>query len=128
MKTYESNGWFKMVEKEEYEYGCTGTAQGFAGNERFSSDTLEGLIDKINAFVGNDDHQNILLDSGGEIGRVDIQVRETDDGYPAGKQDFTAWRAGEQELWLACYTFHCEKVERKEATGLSLLKIGQAAH
>jgi hypothetical protein len=62
------------------------------------------------AFVGTDNKEDVLINSCDEIGRVDIQQMENDEGYSASKDQIKAWKNGKQRLWLACYTFNIEQV------------------
>ena len=115
MKTakYEINGWTKFAEEDNFDKGCIPDAQHNDGQDQFCADSVQGVIDKASDFVGNDDKENILLNSCDEIGRLDIQVMEDDDGTAASKAQVESWKKGECRLWLACYTFHVQEVERK---------------
>ena len=116
MKTgkYEISGWTKFAEEDNFEKGCIGDAQYNDGQDRFCSNTLQGVIDLANRFTGNDDKENILLNSCDEIGRLDVQVMEDENGTPAGKMQTESWKQGKTRLWLVCYTFYVEEVTRKE--------------
>jgi len=112
---YETTGFFKTAEIDDYENGCQfeGGSSSEDNHTRFAADTMEGVIEKLRDFVGSDSLDDVLHDSCDEIGRVDIQIMETDEGITADKHDLAAWKAGEQRLWLACYTFNVEKVIRE---------------
>lgn len=112
--TYEVNGWVKFLEEDVFSDGCLPeTSQMTNGRDRFVGATVDDLIKVLNEFTGNNDADAILLDACGEPGRVDIEVMETSDGYPAAKSVIAAWREGERRLWLACYSFRVEQVERR---------------
>ena len=111
---YEVTGWFKDAEEDTYAYGCqpdTGTC--FSGNDRFQADTVHELIERIMSFVGCNDRESVLLNSCDEPGRIDIQIMETEEGCTPSPAIIAAWKRGEYRLWLACYTFHVEKVIRE---------------
>lgn len=111
---YEVNGWFKYGEQDFYETGCDPDSHvSFSGNERFSADNTPDLLIKLRSFVGVDDDYEIELDACDEDGRVDIQVMETAEGYPATAWQFKEWKRGELALWACTYTFMVEEVTRK---------------
>lgn len=111
---YEVNGWWKYGEQDFYETGCDPDRYvSFSGTDQFSADTLPDLLIKLRSFVGVDDEYDIELDACDEDGRVDIQVMETAEGYPATAWQFKEWRVGELELWASTYTFHVAEVTRK---------------
>ena len=114
MKTaqYEVQGWAKFIEEDNYDHGCIGQTQYNTGNDSFSADTIPALVDKCRAFCGADP-EGVLLDSCEEEGRLDIQVTEDDNGTPASASQIEDWKRGELRLWLACYTFTVERVERE---------------
>ena len=112
--TYEANGWIKFVEEDSFEHGCLSkTSFMVHGNERFSGATLDDLLKALNEFTGNNDAEAIEFDACDEQGRVDIQIMETAEGYAADKSDIAVWREGKRRLWLVCYSFRVEHVERK---------------
>jgi len=112
--TYEANGWTKFCEEDDFENGCLPkTSFMVDGRERFVGATIDDLLKALNEFTRNDDAEAIELDACDEPGRVDIQIMETAEGYAASKNDIVAWREGKRRLWLACYSFHVEHVERK---------------
>ena len=115
MKTqYETTGWFKDAEEDIYEDGCQlDTGFCFSGNETFKADTIPELIEQLMSFVGCNDRESVLIDSCDEAGRIDIQTMETEEGYPATESDLATWKQGRKRLWLACYSFHVEKVIRE---------------
>lgn len=111
---FEVNGWSKYGEQDHYEDGCDPHKYvSFSGNERWSADDLGVLLSKLRDFVGVDEDYEILLDSCDEDGRVDIQVLETNDSYPANEACIELWKQGGVDLWCSTYTFYVEKVERK---------------
>lgn len=84
--------------------------------------TLQGVIDTLAEDFKANKGEGPLSDYWGdfqfnaceELGRIDIQVMERQafrrvKPSPADKE---MWKAGEIDLWLTCYTFYVEKVER----------------
>lgn len=112
--TYEINGWVKTIERDNWRDGCHGGANCFGGNDIFKGDTAEDAIQKACNFVGVD-YEDIDLNACEEAGRVDINLTENADGYPATPSEIEAWKAGEIDLWLANYTFYVEFVTRNPA-------------
>ena len=110
---YQANGWLKFYELCTYEDGCLPHTGGLIdGKERFTSKTLQGLLDGLLSFV--DGEKDCLeLNSCDELGRVDISVLENADGYRATRQQIEAWKEGKLELWDAIYTFQVEKIQSK---------------
>ena len=52
---FEVDGWWKDSEEDVYEKGCIpGSGNVFDGNERFVSDTVTGLIEKLSNLCGLD--------------------------------------------------------------------------
>ena len=114
MTKYEINGWFKFAEQDHWEEGCDpDTGFSFSGDDRYRSATIEDLLKQIRDFVGVPDDYEIELDSCDEDGRVDIQVLETADGYPANDRDIEKWKKGDLALWYATYSFMIERVTRE---------------
>ena len=117
--TIEARGWIKLSEEDSYLTGCQpDTCMMHSGRDTFSADTVDDLIDQVMSFAGCEDRDSVLLDSCEEPGRLDIQIMETDEGYPATESDLASWRQGHKRLWLTCYTFYAKKVTR-EAVSLT---------
>lgn len=114
MKTYEVTGWFKFAEEDSFEHGCDpDTAFSFAGDDIFKGETVEDVLKQIKNFLGVDDDYEVDLDACETEGRVDIQILENNDAYPATSAEMERWRAGEITLWAACYSFEIYEVERR---------------
>ena len=112
---YEARGWSKFSEVDKYNEGCDpGTTTGCSGSDLFSAETLPELIKKCAEFCGARDNCDVLLNSCEELGRVDIQVMETDDGQTAWSGQIEQWKRGEIRLWASCYTFQIELVASEE--------------
>ena len=110
---YEVNGWFKFAEVDDYEHGCDpDTATSWAGDDRFSGQTIDEVLQSLRDFVCVPDDYEVLLDSCEEDGRVDIQVLETEESYPATERQIEAWKKGELKLWHSTYSFEIEEVTR----------------
>ena len=89
------------------------TAFCTTGTDRFTGLTINDVLKALNEFTGNDDAEAVLLNSCDELGRVDIQIMETAEGYPADKRDLAEFRRSERRLWLSCYSFYVKQVERQ---------------
>lgn len=114
MTKYEINGWYKFAEQDDWEHGCDPDKYvSFTGNEQWSAETIERLLEIIKDFVDVPSGHEIELDACEEDGRVDIQVLETADGYTASDRDIEKWKQGEMALWSATYTFIIERVTRE---------------
>lgn len=110
---YETNGWFKDAEKDNWQNGCTGDGLRFAGNECFSADTVDDLVDKLCDFVGVEpEPDNYALDACEEQGRIDICRMENADGYEPTLKELEQFKDGLIDLWYCVYTFHVEQVTR----------------
>ena len=110
----ESSGWSKWSEVDDYKNGCEPATSIYqTGEERFTGDDPEAVIHAAAGFFGVTSPENILRDSCDEIGRVDFQVMETDDGFQAIPADMERWRRGDLRLWLSCYTIQIERVTRE---------------
>ena len=108
---YQANGWLKFYELSTYEDGCLPHTGGLIdGQERFTSETLQGLLDGLLTFVDGE-RDCLELNSCDELGRVDISVLENADGYRATRQQIEAWKEGKLELWDSIYTFQVEKIQ-----------------
>jgi len=121
MKTYEVNGWTKTAEEYIFEKGISGGGLDFFAHDRFSGNTVKDLIEVLKLFVWCED-EDILFDSCGESGRIDIQRMEDANGERALKSEISKWKKGELRLWLATYTFYVKQVERKTVALTPLLK------
>ena len=114
MKNYEITGWFKFAEEDSFEHGCDpDTTFSYAGDDIFKGETVEDVLKQIKNFLGVDEDYEVDLDSCEEPGRVDIQILENKDAYPATSAEMERWRAGEITLWAACYSFEIYEVERR---------------
>jgi hypothetical protein len=110
--TYEITGFHKNIERDNWENGCVGDCQSFFIPMHIKADSLAGLKSKILSFVGATDDA-MECDSCDEIGRIDIQKTENDYGEDPSSCEESAFKAGEIDLWLACYTCYVELVERE---------------
>lgn len=94
---------------DNYENGFTGEYEYYSGNDIFQAETIEGLIEQLKAFTGHDD---VLINSCEEDGRIDIQGMEDRHGMVASNYQLEAWRAGNIGLYSVCYTFQVYKAEK----------------
>jgi len=64
------------------------------------SELLQELLDFTNA-----EKDAVLLNSCGDLGRVDIQTTEKANGKRASGKDFEKFQLGEIDLYACTYTF-----------------------
>lgn len=102
-------GWYKISEIDDYNNGCTGEYNCSNGNDSFQSETIEDLIEQLKQFTGHDD---ILINSCEEDGRIDIQGMEDSNNMVASEHDLELWRKGTIDLYSVCYTFQVYKSEK----------------
>lgn len=115
MKTYETNGYYKHSERDNWEHGCQDDYRSDDGHFLLTSGTLDDLLGQMLAIAGverKDAKESVELNACDEAGRVDISLTENDDGLPATEGELTRWKAGEIDLWYATYTFHVQEVNR----------------
>lgn len=102
-------GFTKFIELDNYENGCIGECNCHSGDYDFESETIEGLIVQLKEFTGHDD---VLINSCDEDGRIDIQGMEDRNSMVANDCQLEAWRAGRIDLYSICYTFQVYKAEK----------------
>lgn len=115
---YQTQGWMKFYEEDTYKDGCIGTGSSNSGNEVFTANTIGGLLDKLRCFTNCVSNRDILLDSCEEIGRVDIQTMEDDNGNTITPHQYAQWKQNKCRLWACTYTFHVELIH-SEAVNLN---------
>ena len=109
--TYETDCFNKFAELDIFDEGCQpDTAYQTGGDITFSGETVKELIDQLLGFTGADDYE---LNACDVDGRIDIQVMENSQGYPATLSETEGWKQGLYNLYLASYTFYIKKVSRK---------------
>jgi hypothetical protein len=115
MKTqFQVRGYSAFSEEDHYEQGCIGPAKH--ENEGHAlvmyGKTFDELLDLIKIQFSVPDDESFLLDSCGDIGRLDLQVmqREPFDISKLSPQTLQRWKAGKKKLYLTCYTFYVEQV------------------
>jgi hypothetical protein len=99
---------YKTSEEDSYEYGCIGDCLDVSIDVTFKSDTLASLIEQLKSFTGHDD---ILLNSCDEQGRIDIQGMEDIDGCTASERDIELWKQDKLTLYCVTYTCYVYKAE-----------------
>lgn len=87
--------------------GCVADDECCDVDVQFDAGTQTHMLEKVMTFFVVD-KEGIILD---EIGRVDVQRYETEDGMFADNQEITLWKAGKLRLWLANYTGYLRRVE-----------------
>lgn len=115
---YEVIGFHKDAERDNWEMGCDPhSCVTYSDNMmRWTAETVPELLEQLAAFLGLSEaeaREVRLLNSCDEVGRVDFQIIENDDGMHPTAAQLKAWKAGEIDLWLATYTFHVERVVRE---------------
>lgn len=116
-RIYETRGWVKTAEEDIYDDGCQpDSARSTSGSDVFTGETQRELIDKLMEFadVGRK-YENVLINSCGEMGRIDIQSLETTYGNPASDFEIDEWKKGRVRLWDVTYLFRVEYVAREIA-------------
>ncbi len=110
---YEVTGWAKFCEEDIFEEGCQPeTATSSVGSDRFTDETIEGLLEKLMQFAGVDEKEAMLRNACDEVGRVDIQRMENCFCTEPTDYEDEAWREGKIKLYLATYMFYVEVVTR----------------
>ena len=115
LKRLEISSIFKHWEEDKFKQGCipdTGSIDTW--DVKLCADDQQSIIEAVCEELGIDyNPENVLINSCDEIGRVDIQVLETDNGTEATASELKAWKAGKLRLWHCTYTVNVEEVERK---------------
>lgn len=115
--TFEANGWIKFGEEDIYEDGCQpNTSFSNSGNDRFTGNTIQELIDKCQEFAGSTSQDSLMMDSCEEIGRLDIGVMENKNGYPASEAELKDWEKAKTKLYYCVYTFNIQIVTREDVS------------
>ena len=111
---YQANGFLKHAEEDVYESGCQpDTANSYFGDMVFTGDTVGQVIEQVKAFCGADD-DGLLLNSCEEVGRLDVQVIENEQGLPLTEQEIEQWKSGEKRAWLVCYTWEVKRMAEED--------------
>ena len=121
MKRYEVKGWLKQAEEDIFSEGCDPDTSFAVDNTdmTWSAETVDDLINQLREFTGaREEDDAVLRDSCDEKGRIDIQLMETEQSYPASEGSMRRWREGKTRLWAVTYTFKMELVERTTVSAL----------
>lgn len=114
-----ANGYLKFREEDVWEDGCQpDTAETSFETEVFKGSTLEGLINKLRTEFEIESKEDVLLDSCGDKGRLDIQRMEDCDGNIASLRQIDRWKRGNQQLWACTYIFNIEETSPADFSGL----------
>jgi hypothetical protein len=105
----------KLVEEDIFNEGCIPeTAQHMDVDFDRTYENQDELIEDICNFLGiENDKENYLLNSCDEEGRIDFQLMENAEGYPASSRELALWKEGKCRLWAATYSAYVEEVIRK---------------
>lgn len=110
--TYETNSWTKLAQEDSFEHGCFGPHTCDYGQDRFSADTVDGLVVRLTAFFGVP-AEHTDLDACEEDGRIDFQRMENRDGEEPTKAEIERWKQGKDRMWAVTYTVYVERVTRE---------------
>lgn len=106
---YIARGWTKFAEEDKYQEGCMpGTAISFEENHTIKANSVEALLHVIKEDL-HCNEEDILRDSCDEIGRVDVQRMEDENGDYVTEHELELWRKGKIRLWSATYTYYIEQ-------------------
>lgn len=105
---YIVDGCYKIAEKDSWENGIIGDCQDTHIDLIFKAHTLGALLADLKEFAGHDD---VLLNSCGDIGRIDIQGLEDEEGIVPSKKEMALWKEGKFTLYAVIYTFYVYKAE-----------------
>lgn len=113
--SFEAQGWIKFGEEDSFKNGCLPeTSFLYSGTDTFTGNTLESLIEECQRFCGSSNQNDLVLDSCGEIGRLDISVLVNEAGITASIGEIKLWKKGKIKLYSCVYTFHVQSVGRKD--------------
>lgn len=117
MYTYTAELEVKLIEQDDYNHGCLpNTAQEVYYTQQFSAESLAELLHQISEYhsVAVEDMNFNECD---ELGRLDIQCMEDDNGLLMFESEKEQWKQGKKQAWLATYTYYvsrCEPVDISE--------------
>lgn len=111
---YQINFSTKHAERDNYETGCDpDTSVMYEPNIFIKAENLSELIVKVKELFSVAD-DSLLFNSCDEVGRLDVQAYEGNDGTTVDLENESErkdWEAGKKEVWLATYTGIVEKTE-----------------
>jgi hypothetical protein len=110
---FEVVGWHKEAFLDSYANGETGQVVSFNGNERFASDTIEGLVKQLDDMVWGQ-YVQIGVNESDEI-IIERMENGNGDRVEPDSYEYRGWQAGEFDLWVARYYFNVEETVRKPA-------------
>lgn len=104
MKPFSISGFSIYSERDSYESGCKpDSGRSYWDETEIEADNLKELIIKICNHL-EVDYQELSFNACDEIGRLDAQRHEDDEGSPFDPHDYEDWKKGELEGWLTTYT------------------------
>lgn len=106
------NGVMKYVEQDDFDKGCIGNNSECSISINLRSATIEDLLKQFASFFGVE-VKDLSLDVCDEIGRIEAQLQENDDGNEPSQAQLHAWKQGEGRMWAATYTgyvYECKPV------------------
>jgi len=113
---YESNGCIKFAEVDQWGDGCIDSPLNYSifVNYQVKGETLKDIKQAIADFTSCG-IEGMDINSCDEIGRIDAQVMENTEGYPASEHELALWKEGNCTLFAVTYSFQFEEVTRKPA-------------
>lgn len=103
--TYQINGFHKFSQLDNYENGCTGPSFDQYIDHRITAESLQDIKAACERFTGGEMCTDMIEDS-----RLDFQVMETADGFPATEYELERFKVGEIELYDCTYTVYVATV------------------
>ncbi len=106
---YQVHGWSKTAAEDSYKDGEIGLSSSSGSDDIFEANSIDELIPKLMEFVNVDERDNVLLNSCDDIGRIDIQKQENEDGETPTPKEIAEWKKGKKVLYNSTYTFNVER-------------------
>lgn len=111
---YECNGFLKMAQRDNFEKGCYGASHDSWVDFPIKRKTLTEIIDVIIGVIGCE-REAITINACDEIGRIDAQVTENDQGLQPTSREWEQFKRGAIDLWMCDYSFSFDEVIRAPA-------------
>lgn len=108
---YQIEGFLRHAEVDNWENGCTGEYDSYYVDHKITGFTLAELIEKCEAFTGGEVCPELI-----ENNRLDFQVMENADGYPASERELERFKRGEIVLYLCDYSATVQRIENADLT------------
>jgi hypothetical protein len=109
---YQIISLYKIAELDNWENGITESTAHARIDLKWRNSDLKGLISDVSEFVG--DKEPAINPCGDEASRIDWQVYENGEGYPATEREMDQFKEGKIDLYLCTYTAHVEQVTKPD--------------